>query len=275
MAGNYYEADLGKVVGSQGPKGDTGSIGPQGPQGPQGLTGATGPAGKTGPQGPAGADGQDGFSPVITEDSGNSETVYKLNITTETGSFTTPNLMGSSAEGGGGMSQEQYNEIIEQIGVVETKLDGLVTAEQTHYTTLVQKIENIQQSISGGGGGIVKVDEWTEVGTSSFVKDGSSYTNKFPSGSVEERSLTLVVNASVAKALTCHVIMPTGITGAVYFNEVYVLGKTVSTGTGSEPINQDFTINLNKGANKLVFTTKFWAQNYSLTTSILVPPVVS
>ncbi len=39
-----------------------------------------------------GNDGADGFSPMITENTANSSEVYKLDITTKNGSFTTPNL---------------------------------------------------------------------------------------------------------------------------------------------------------------------------------------
>lgn len=42
----------------------------------------------------AGTDGEDGFSPVIEENSENSRSVYKLDISTKTGSFTTVNLKG-------------------------------------------------------------------------------------------------------------------------------------------------------------------------------------
>jgi len=65
-------ADLGNVVGPEGPQGETGPQGPQGiqgetgPQGPQGIQGETGPQGpqgiqgETGPQGPQGIQGETG-----------------------------------------------------------------------------------------------------------------------------------------------------------------------------------------------------------------------
>ena len=52
----------------------------------------------------AGVDGTDGFSPTITENSENNSSVYKLDITTANGNFTTPNLKGKDGEGGGGGS---------------------------------------------------------------------------------------------------------------------------------------------------------------------------
>lgn len=47
-----------------------------------------------------GDSGEDGFSPTITEDEGNDDSTYKLDITTKTGSFTTPNLMGADGAPG-------------------------------------------------------------------------------------------------------------------------------------------------------------------------------
>lgn len=44
--------------------------------------------------------GKDGFSPIITEDPANTETDYRLDITTESNSFKTPNLKGGSGEDG-------------------------------------------------------------------------------------------------------------------------------------------------------------------------------
>lgn len=73
-------------------------------KGPSGPTGPKGDQGLTGLQGPAGPKGDDGFSPQITENSENNSEVYRLDITTKTGSFTTPNLRSSSGSGSGGSS---------------------------------------------------------------------------------------------------------------------------------------------------------------------------
>ncbi len=47
-----------------------------------------------GKDGANGANGEDGFSPVITENADNTDDVYRLDITSETESYTTPNLIG-------------------------------------------------------------------------------------------------------------------------------------------------------------------------------------
>ena len=53
---------------------------------------------------PTVTDGKDGISPTITENADNSDTVYKLDITDATGTFTTPNLKGAAAASGSGDS---------------------------------------------------------------------------------------------------------------------------------------------------------------------------
>ena len=78
------------AVDIRGPKGDPGETGPEGPAGPQGQPGGQG------------IPGADGCSPEIRPNAGNSYSVYKLDITTVSGTFTTPNLKG--LDGNGSMS---------------------------------------------------------------------------------------------------------------------------------------------------------------------------
>lgn len=46
--------------------------------------------------------GQDGFNPTITENADNTDKIYKLDIETVDGKFTTPNLKGADGQGGSG-----------------------------------------------------------------------------------------------------------------------------------------------------------------------------
>ena len=48
--------------------------------------------------------GDDGFSPTITENADNTDKIYKLDIETVDGKFTTPNLKGADGTGGEGAS---------------------------------------------------------------------------------------------------------------------------------------------------------------------------
>ena len=91
------------------PEGKPGTPGEQGPPGPEGKQGETGEQGPPGPegkqgvpgeQGPPGQQGNPGFSPVIEENPENSDDVYKLDITTQNGKFTTHNLKGRKGDPG-------------------------------------------------------------------------------------------------------------------------------------------------------------------------------
>lgn len=46
--------------------------------------------------------GDSGFSPTITENENNTDKIYKLDVTTADGTFTTPNLKGADGQGGSG-----------------------------------------------------------------------------------------------------------------------------------------------------------------------------
>ena len=135
--------EVSKVVTTiEGPKGDTGPAGPQGPKGedgndftyedftPEQLASLKGEKGDRGPQGEPGKDGQpgytpqkgidyfdgqDGFSPIIEENENNTDKIYKLDVTTANGTFTTPNLKGADGQGGAGGSGEEN--VIDSISV--------------------------------------------------------------------------------------------------------------------------------------------------------------
>lgn len=59
--------------------------------------------------------GDAGFSPTITENADNTDKIYKLDVTTANGKFTTPNLKGADGTGGTGDSGEEN--IIDSISV--------------------------------------------------------------------------------------------------------------------------------------------------------------
>lgn len=61
--------------------------------------------------------GDPGFSPTIVENAGNTDTVYKLDITTEEGSFTTPNLSS------GGIDMSDYYTKEETDSALEEKIE--------------------------------------------------------------------------------------------------------------------------------------------------------
>lgn len=132
-------------TGSTGAKGDKGDPGTNGINGTDGIsptatvtttsTGATisitdkngtttatitnGTNGTNGTKGADGTNGTDGISPTVVANSGNTDSIYKLDITDKNGTFTTPNLKGAdgaSGSGGGSSSGEVYSETETAIG---------------------------------------------------------------------------------------------------------------------------------------------------------------
>ena len=111
--GNWYlgNEDTGKPSrGEKGDKGDTGNTGPAGADGAPGTNGQDG------------SPGEDGFSPTIVENKNNDESTYKLDITTKTGSFTTPNLKGGGSNGGAGTTD--YTDLSNKPKINEVELTG-------------------------------------------------------------------------------------------------------------------------------------------------------
>lgn len=68
--------------------------------------------------------GEDGFSPIITESPNNTEEVYQLDITNQSGSYRTPNLKGGSNGGESGLTPLSNVEIMRIINKAneQTKL---------------------------------------------------------------------------------------------------------------------------------------------------------
>lgn len=69
-----------------------------------------------------GEDGTDGFSPIITENKDNTDTVYKLDITDVNHTFTTPNLKGKDGSGESGTSD--YNDLENKPKINNVVVDG-------------------------------------------------------------------------------------------------------------------------------------------------------
>lgn len=73
-------------------------------------------------KGDKGDPGKDAVSPTITENENNTDKIYKLDVTTADGTFTTPNLKGKDGKNGTGSSTGEEN-VIESIkvnGVAQT-----------------------------------------------------------------------------------------------------------------------------------------------------------
>lgn len=68
--------------------------------------------------------GDKGFSPTITENPDNTNEIYKLDVTNEGGTFTTPNLKGT----GGGLDPDKYYDKTQ----INTLIEPLAEAKHTH-----------------------------------------------------------------------------------------------------------------------------------------------
>lgn len=73
---------------------------------------------------PKGEKGDKGFSPTITENPDNTNEIYKLDVTNEDGTFTTPNLKGT----GGGLDPDKYYDKTQ----IDTLIEPLNEAKHTH-----------------------------------------------------------------------------------------------------------------------------------------------
>lgn len=73
---------------------------------------------------PKGEKGDKGFSPTITENPDNTNKIYKLDVTNENGTFTTPNLKGT----GGGLDPDKYYDKAQ----INALIEPLDEAKHTH-----------------------------------------------------------------------------------------------------------------------------------------------
>ena len=129
--GNWYlgDEDTGKPSrGEKGDKGDTGNTGPAGADGTPGTNGQDG------------SPGEDGFSPTIVENENNDESTYKLDITTKTGSFTTPNLKSSGASSGTGTTD--YSDLSNKPKINNVEVDGELTSSDLGLIDVNQGSDN-------------------------------------------------------------------------------------------------------------------------------------
>ena len=77
-----------------------------------------------GDKGDKGEKGDKGFSPTITENPDNTNEIYKLDVTNEDGTFTTPNLKGT----GGGLDPDKYYDKTQ----INTLIEPIDKAKHTH-----------------------------------------------------------------------------------------------------------------------------------------------
>ena len=110
-----------------------------GKNGSDGQPGKDGEPGYTPQKGVDYFDGQDGVSPIITENADNTDKIYKLDVTTANGTFTTPNLKGADGQGGSGGSSTLSADITSNVEVGGVP-SGTNFVEGTNLEDIIKKI---------------------------------------------------------------------------------------------------------------------------------------
>lgn len=117
-----------------------------------------------------GQPGPDGFSPTITENEENTSSVYKLDITTKSGSFTTPNLKGKDA------SSTAANVPIESISVNGEAVEPVDKNVDITIPSKTSDLQNDSDFVSGG--------ELSTVATSGSYNDLKDKPESLPASDV-------------------------------------------------------------------------------------------
>ena len=105
------------------------------------TNGRNGADGTPGTNGQDGSPGEDGFSPTIVENENNDESTYKLDITTKTGLFTTPNLKGGG-EAGGGTGTSDYAELSNKPKINNVEVNGELASSDLGLVDVNQGSDN-------------------------------------------------------------------------------------------------------------------------------------
>lgn len=97
--------------------------------------------------------GEKGYSPTITENADNTDSIYKLDVTTVDGMFTTPNLKGTNENGD--TSNVQLDETLTDntkaapagmVGELKGELDKKITSPSTAEVGQVLEVETVDEN---------------------------------------------------------------------------------------------------------------------------------
>jgi hypothetical protein len=246
------------VDGMDGAPGKDGVDGRDGAPGPAGNDGAPGRNGTDGVPGPAGSDG---FSPTITENSGNSSEVYKLDITTKSGKITTPNLKGAD-----GKDSTRTEEILEMFGGLKFSQDadgnwGYISPGGDAVIPF------------GGIGGALKLNEWYQVsGEMVYEKNTADFWVSTGDGILSQLSGAWAISVDTEVQAAISIKVDAGVSGSVYLNgtSIFSLSSSYGAALTSEPVT------LVKGTNNLVVNA--YAKASTLTTKhfyVFLPVIAS
>lgn len=114
-------------------------------------------------QGQGALKGQDGFSPIVTENKDNTDEIYKLDITTKDGTFTTPNLKGFIGADG-------FSPIATVTKVGNTTTITLTDKNGTTSEMIMDGETNIIESITVNGVAVPISDKTVNIDLSGYVE---------------------------------------------------------------------------------------------------------
>lgn len=114
-------------------------------------------------QGQGALKGQDGFSPIVTENKDNTDEIYKLDITTKDGTFTTPNLKGFIGADG-------FSPIATVTKVGNTTTITLTDKNGTTSEMIMDGETNIIESVTVNGVAAPISDKTVNIDTSGYVE---------------------------------------------------------------------------------------------------------
>ena len=114
-------------------------------------------------QGQGALRGQDGFSPIVTENKDNTDEIYKLDITTKDGTFTTPNLKGFIGADG-------FSPIATVTKVGNTTTITLTDKNGTTSEMIMDGETNIIESITVNGVAVPISDKTVNIDLSGYVE---------------------------------------------------------------------------------------------------------
>lgn len=166
----------------------------------RGEKGEKGDKGDSGEQGIRGDNGNDGFSPVIIENVDNSLGIYKLDITTKDGSFTTPNLRGSDSD----VSTEYVQELIQET-TSGAKIAQNEKGEWGYIPAGADAVIPFKSSVSDIGGSVqlnyLKLGTTTSnfIGTLWFEKDADEVISE----EINTTAVLSTVSSELENSISC------------------------------------------------------------------------
>lgn len=229
-------------------------------------------------KGKDGNNGLDGFSPIITENAGNTDNIYKLDITTAYGTITTPDLKGDDGDGAGKINKIKVND-------AEVPIDEYNKSVNIEVPTKVSELENDENFISEIPSEYITEEKLEEKGylteiPSNYVTDEElsekGYLTEVPENYVTDSKMQEYAQPKGEYALLSEAgfSLVLSVNPTTYLMEIQLKnksGQVLSSQNFDFPIETAFTnVNYDKTTHQIVFTL----QNGTTTEPIDISDIV-